>query len=118
MGFRTGYCSIAPCCPTARCLERIASNVKGVQKQFEELLRRECEATPVVALDELKRLIDEGANATKQVGKTKFGNFLQLAAYHGKLELVQWLRSIDSLSETQRCKVLHLIAHIVLIIFS
>jgi hypothetical protein len=71
-------------------LQDIREKLKGVQEQFEEFLRRECQATPVV--EELKRLIRKGADPNLWTTDSRFGNSLQLAAYYGKRELVQSLR--------------------------
>jgi hypothetical protein len=71
-------------------LQEIREKLKGVQQQFEELLLRECQVTPVV--EELRRLIQKGANPNLWSADFRFGNALQLAAYYGKMELVQSLQ--------------------------
>ncbi|KAJ7707228.1 ankyrin repeat-containing domain protein [Mycena metata] len=74
-------------------LSEIGEKLKNVQKQFEELLLRECQATPVA--DELGHLIKEGAKdqswTTNTRSNTRFSNALQLVAFYGKKELVQFL---------------------------
>jgi hypothetical protein len=63
--------------------------LKGVQTQFDEFLRRECRATP--AVEELEHLIQNGADFNLWTADNgEFGNFLQLVAYYGKTELVQF----------------------------
>jgi hypothetical protein len=70
-------------------LQDIREKLKGVQEQCAELLRRECQATPVV--EELRRLIKKGAklNEPLRLSGLTFGSALQLVAYYGKIELVQ-----------------------------
>jgi hypothetical protein len=62
--------------------------LKGVQTQFDEFLRRECQATP--AVEELEHLIQNGADFNLWTADGEFGNFLQLVAYYGKTELVKF----------------------------
>jgi hypothetical protein len=69
-------------------LQDIREKLKGAQQQFEELLLRECQATP--GFEEFKQLIQKGANPNLWAN-SRFGNFLQLGAYYGKVELVQFL---------------------------
>ncbi|KAJ6558341.1 hypothetical protein B0H19DRAFT_1070864 [Mycena capillaripes] len=70
-------------------LQDIREKLKGVQEQFEELLRRECQATPVV--EELRRLINNGVNRSLWSADNRFGSALQLVAYYGKMGLVDFL---------------------------
>jgi hypothetical protein len=64
--------------------------LKSAQRQFEDIILRECQATPVDK--ELEHLLDEGANITAWSGDSGWGSALQVAAYYGKLELVKWLQ--------------------------
>jgi hypothetical protein len=50
--------------------ERLREKLKDFQEQFEELLLRECQATP--AVEELERLIREGANPKPLTVDTRF----------------------------------------------
>jgi hypothetical protein len=72
-------------------LKEIRDKLKNVQKQLEELLLHECHATPTLAVEELKQLIQKEANIKSLIADTRFDNCLQLAASHGKIELVQFL---------------------------
>ncbi|KAJ7878371.1 hypothetical protein B0H14DRAFT_2567330 [Mycena olivaceomarginata] len=69
-------------------LQDIGEKLKGIQGQFEQLLLRECQATPVV--EELEHLIQRDANPHLSPADSRFINFLQLVAYYGKIELVQF----------------------------
>ncbi|KAJ7840522.1 ankyrin repeat-containing domain protein, partial [Mycena olivaceomarginata] len=69
-------------------LQDIREKLKGAQQQFEELLLRECQATP--GFEEFKQLIQKGADPNLWTD-SRFGSFLQLGAYYGKVELVQFL---------------------------
>ncbi|KAJ6543350.1 ankyrin repeat-containing domain protein [Mycena vulgaris] len=70
-------------------LREIRENRNGSQRQFEELLLRECQATS--AVKELKRLINQEANVNIWTADRKFGSTLELVAYYGKTELVEFL---------------------------
>ncbi|KAJ6557069.1 ankyrin repeat-containing domain protein [Mycena vulgaris] len=70
-------------------LKEIRENRKGSQRQFEELLLRECQATSSVK--EFKRLINQEANVNVWTADRRFGSTLQLVAYYGKTELVEFL---------------------------
>ncbi|KAJ7025285.1 hypothetical protein C8F04DRAFT_1269411 [Mycena alexandri] len=70
-------------------LKEIRDKLKDVQKQFEELLRRECQATSAVV--ELGHLIDEGAEGQSWTADTRFSNTLQLVGFYGKIDLLQVL---------------------------
>jgi hypothetical protein len=72
-----------------RALQDIREKLKGIQEQFEELLLHECQAMPVV--EELRRLIQKGANPNLWSADIRFGNALQLVAYYGKVEVVNAL---------------------------
>ncbi|KAJ7809742.1 ankyrin repeat-containing domain protein [Mycena leptocephala] len=63
--------------PLQEIRERLREKLKDFQEQFEELLLRECQATP--AVEELDRLIQEGANPKQLTVDTRFANSLQLA---------------------------------------
>ncbi|KAJ7798660.1 hypothetical protein B0H14DRAFT_2617739 [Mycena olivaceomarginata] len=69
-------------------LQDIREKLKGAQQQFEELLLRECQATP--GFEEFKHLIQKGADPNLWAN-SRFSNSLQLGAYYGKVELVQFL---------------------------
>jgi hypothetical protein len=69
-------------------LQDIREKLKGVQQQFEELLLRECQVTP--GFEEFKQLIQKGANPNS-LADSRFSSSLQLGAYYGKVELVQFL---------------------------
>ena len=58
------------------------------QQQFEELFETSAQATSVV--EKLAELVTAGADPGKQI-PGKFANCLQLAAYHGKRDLVAFL---------------------------
>ncbi|KAJ7930852.1 hypothetical protein B0H13DRAFT_1594846 [Mycena leptocephala] len=55
------------------------------------MLREEVAATPIV--ERLRVLIDQGADPRKPIEGTRFQNTLQLAAYHGKTDIVEFLLS-------------------------
>ncbi|KAJ6505791.1 hypothetical protein C8R47DRAFT_1102439 [Mycena vitilis] len=67
-------------------LQNIRSKLRGVQGQFEDLFRRECEAAPII--EELQRLIDNGANVKQD---TTSGRCFELAVCYEKEELVEFL---------------------------
>jgi hypothetical protein len=46
---------------------------------------------PTPAVEELKQLIQKEANTKSLIAEPRFDNCLQLAAYHGKIELVHFL---------------------------
>ncbi|KAJ7840509.1 ankyrin repeat-containing domain protein [Mycena olivaceomarginata] len=69
-------------------LQDIREKLKGVQQQFEELLLRECQVTP--GYEEFKHLIQKGANPNLWAD-SRFSNSLQVGAYYGKVDLVQFL---------------------------
>ncbi|KAF7375540.1 Multiple ankyrin repeats single kh domain [Mycena sanguinolenta] len=70
-------------------LQDIREKAKGVQEQFGDLVQRECEATPAAV--ELERLIKkEAAKPYFSPPDSRFSNFLQMVAYYGKVELVQF----------------------------
>jgi len=62
---------------------------RGIQGHFEELFKHECKEPPV--LDELQRLVDEGADPRQWRMADNCGDSLQIAAHYGKLGLVEWL---------------------------
>ncbi|KAJ7656157.1 hypothetical protein DFH06DRAFT_1200269, partial [Mycena polygramma] len=68
-------------------LQNIRSKLRGVQGQFEDLFRRECEATPIV--DELEHLIRNEADPKREPTSWRC---LELAACYGKEGLVQFLQ--------------------------
>jgi hypothetical protein len=63
----------------------------GVQKRFLQALRDEVAATPVV--ERLGALMIDGADPRRPINSSRFGNSLQLAAYHGKKDIVEFLLS-------------------------
>jgi hypothetical protein len=67
----------------------IQRNLKGVQQQFEDLFLHEIHAEPTVHL--LQKLINQEADPNKEIKVGDCMGFLQLAAYHGKQELVEFL---------------------------
>ncbi|KAJ6535259.1 hypothetical protein DFH09DRAFT_1369652 [Mycena vulgaris] len=69
--------------------DKIRENLKGVQQKFNELILRECEATPVV--EELGHLMQKGADPNLWTGDTRFANTLQLVVFYGKMELAKFL---------------------------
>ncbi|KAJ7659061.1 hypothetical protein DFH06DRAFT_1326902 [Mycena polygramma] len=77
-------------------LQDIWEKLEGVQEQFNEILRRECLATSVQVVEELERLVKNGADpkATVHLAGTTFGNSSQLVTSYGKTELVQFLRTL------------------------
>ncbi|KAJ7764849.1 hypothetical protein B0H16DRAFT_1718057 [Mycena metata] len=75
-------------------LQDIWEKLEGVQKQFEELLLRECQATPVV--EELRHLIQKEANPNLWSAEIRFGSALQLVACYGKIGPVQFLLNLGS----------------------
>jgi hypothetical protein len=72
-------------------LQDIWEKLEGVQKQFDELLLCECQATP--GFEEFKCLIQKGANPNLSAD-SRFGNSLQLLAFYGKIELVKFFRDV------------------------
>ncbi len=65
------------------------------QQQFEQMFRTVAEAKPVEeTVKDLDKLVRDGANPRKPISG-RFANFLQLAAYYGKLDLVTFLLSMD-----------------------
>ncbi|KAJ7686399.1 ankyrin repeat-containing domain protein [Mycena rosella] len=80
---------VIPLRDTWGALKEIRENLKSIQGQFEELFLRECQATP--AVKELEHLIKRGANVNIRTADPTFGSPLQLAAYYGKIELVEVL---------------------------
>ncbi|KAJ6489448.1 hypothetical protein DFH09DRAFT_1338868 [Mycena vulgaris] len=77
-------------------LQDIWEKLEGVQEQFNEILRRECLATSVQVVEELERLVKNGADpkATVHLAGTTFGNYSQLVTSYGKTELAQFLRTL------------------------
>ncbi|KAJ7729584.1 hypothetical protein B0H16DRAFT_1469965 [Mycena metata] len=75
-------------------LQDIREKLKGIQEQFNEILRCECLATSVQVVEELGRLVKNGADptATVDLAGTTFDNSSQLVTCYGKTELVQFLR--------------------------
>jgi hypothetical protein len=57
----------------------------NVQQKFEQAFRTVAEAE--MARDDLFELLQKGARPQEQIGR--FGNFLQMAAYYGKLDLMK-----------------------------
>jgi hypothetical protein len=80
-------------------LQDIRNKLRRVQSQFEDLFRRECEATPIV--DELEHLIRNEADPRREPTS---GRCLELAVCYGKQGLVQFLQdkhvSLDAKGET------------------
>jgi hypothetical protein len=74
-------------------LRDIRTAARGVQKRFLQALQEEVEATPFV--ERLRDLINEGADSKEWIKDTEFGNSLQLAAYHGRTDIVKFLLSED-----------------------
>jgi hypothetical protein len=76
-------------------LQDIQTGLRGLQQQlqqgFQQVLREEVAATPIV--ERLRVLIDQGADPRKPIEGTRFQNTLQLAAYHGKTDIVEFLLS-------------------------
>ncbi|KAJ7911222.1 hypothetical protein B0H13DRAFT_2660634 [Mycena leptocephala] len=71
-------------------LEEILAKLNAVQKQFDDLIQRECRPTTVVK--ELQRLIKEGASPDSwAVAESRFDNILEVAVYYGRPELVEFL---------------------------
>jgi hypothetical protein len=62
-----------------------------VQKRFLQALRDEVSATPIV--EKLGALVIDGADPRTPINGSRFGNSLQLAAYHGKNDIVEFLLS-------------------------
>jgi hypothetical protein len=73
-------------------LQDIREKLKGVQQQFAEFLRRECQATPF--LEELRRFVEKEAkpNGTLSLAGISFASALQLVAYYGNEEVIESLR--------------------------
>jgi hypothetical protein len=63
--------------------------IQGIQNRFEKLLEKEVKATRVAS--ELERLMDAGAGLCAP-RDAKFADYLQLFAYHGRLDLVQYFQ--------------------------
>ena len=60
----------------------------NVQQRFEQAFRTVAEAE--IARDDLSKLLLDGANPRQQI-PGRFGNFLQMAAYYGKQDLMKLL---------------------------
>ncbi|KAJ7719535.1 hypothetical protein B0H14DRAFT_3521251 [Mycena olivaceomarginata] len=73
-------------------LQDIQEKLKGVQQQFAEFLRRECQATPF--LEELRRFVEKESkpNGTLPLAGITFGSALQLVAYYGNEEVIESLQ--------------------------
>jgi hypothetical protein len=80
---------VVPLRDARNALHDIQDNLKGAQKQFDELIERECKATGVSS--ELNRLIVAGAQL-HEPWESNFADYLQQSAYYGKLELVQYFQ--------------------------
>jgi len=74
---------------------------RGIQGRFEESFEHESKEPPV--LDELKRLVDEGADPRQWRVADNYGDLLQIAAHYGKLELVEWPEGKRIVLEKQGC---------------
>ncbi|KAJ6503152.1 hypothetical protein DFH09DRAFT_1375526 [Mycena vulgaris] len=72
-------------------LRDVQSGLRGVQQQFHQVLREELAATPIV--DRLRVLIAQNADPKRPIEGTGFGNSLQLAAYLGRKDIVEFLLS-------------------------
>jgi len=67
-----------------------------LQQQFEQLFVTAAEAKPLTeTINDLGKLIRDGANPRKLISE-RSANFLQLAAYYGKRDLVDFLLSRDA----------------------
>jgi len=65
------------------------------QQQFEQLFQTVAEAKPLTeTIEHLRKLVKAGANPQKPISGP-FANFLQLAVYYGKKDLVTFLLSMD-----------------------
>jgi len=60
----------------------------NIQQRFEQAFRTVAEAE--IARDDLSKLLLDGANPRQQI-PGRFGNFLHLAAYYGKQDLMKLL---------------------------
>ncbi|KAJ6528110.1 ankyrin repeat-containing domain protein [Mycena capillaripes] len=63
----------------------------SLQERFLQALRDEVAATPIV--ERLGALVIDGADPRRPINKSRFGNSLQLAAYNGKKDIVEFLLS-------------------------
>jgi hypothetical protein len=71
--------------------EKIRERLKAFQEQFKELLRRE--GLAMSAVEELGHSMGTRADANRWIADTRFGNALQLVAFYGKIEMLQFLRT-------------------------
>jgi hypothetical protein len=75
----------------------IQTAVHGIQERLHQALREEIAATPI--FHRLQGLVTDGADPRRPIEQTGFGNSLQLAAYHGRQDIVEFLLSEESLAD-------------------
>lgn len=88
---------VVPLRDAGNALRNVQAGLRGVQQQFHQLLRDELVAKPVV--DRLQILITQDADPRKPIRGTGFGNSLQLAAYLGAKDIVEFLFSSKNLAD-------------------
>ncbi|KAF7350319.1 Multiple ankyrin repeats single kh domain [Mycena venus] len=70
-------------------LQEIREKLQGANVQLAKLIRRECQAEPLQAAEEIERLLEEEADPN--FADNHFGSLLQMVAFHGRIDLLQIL---------------------------